>query len=162
MPTVVPEFSQKIPAFSRPFHPSLPPERSLRSAHRLSESPSHTSDFHTPRVPRAKRPWSSGRVQRTDRKVLWSSPFFSYLEPQGNPAQRLPCGEEEGDCGYGAFAAPGGSVMQQPSSDEAAILFFLKKRKKRMGAQNFLAEKEKNGFKKAYPWVWRKAREAGR
>ena len=34
------------------------------------------------------------------------------------------------------------------SSPGAAVLFFLQKRKKRMGAQNVLAEKEKNGFKK--------------
>ncbi len=39
VPTVVQNFSQKISAFLRPSHPSLPPERSLRSAHRLSETP---------------------------------------------------------------------------------------------------------------------------
>ena len=36
MRTVVPDLTQKILAISRPLHPSLPPERSLRSAHRLS------------------------------------------------------------------------------------------------------------------------------
>ena len=36
------------------------------------------------------------------------------------------------------------------SSPGAAVLFFLQKRKKRMGAQNVLAEKEKNGFKKRF------------
>ena len=54
VPTVVQKFSQKISAFSRPSHPSLPPERSLRSAHRLSETPSCISDFHTQQVPRAR------------------------------------------------------------------------------------------------------------
>ena len=47
------------------------------------------------------------------------------------------------------------------SSPGAAVLFFLQKRKKRMGAQNVLAEKEKNGFKKAFLWVRRKPEEAG-
>ena len=143
VPTVVLNLTQKSLAFICPLRQTLPPERSLRSARRLSKSSSYTSDIpyaaeskgapqnqtvtqqsgHSlerkkeqantelsasagSTVQRASSDASSGRVQRTDRKVLWSSPFFSYLEPQGNPAQRLPCGEEEGDCGYGAFAAP--------------------------------------------------------
>ena len=62
VPTVVLNLTQKISAISCPSRPSLPPERSLRSAHRLSAEQRHkigwqVSDrHHQDRVRRCKIP----------------------------------------------------------------------------------------------------------
>ena len=106
VPTVVLNLTQKISAISCPSRQALPPERSLRSAHRGVRR----SQLHSASAGAAKAPYP--------------------LAPSSFPNCDRCAGSQFGDTGplrfrrFSFFSSPG-----------AAVLFFLKKRKKRMGAQ---------------------------
>ena len=122
MPTVVLKFSQKISAFSRPSHPSLPPERSLRSAHRLSESSSYTSD-----IPYAAE--SKGEAPLVERE-----------SPENRP---------KGSLVVSFFSSPGAAILfflrKEKEKNGGANVLLLEKQKENAVRAPFSERGEKNG-----------------
>ena len=104
VPTVVPEFSQKISASLRPFHPSLLSERASRSARAFRSRHRTLPTFHTPRNPRARPLAARGG--------------------SGEPFGRFPR----------AFFLLPGVFFLAPQKENAVCIPFSEKRKKRMGA----------------------------
>ena len=133
MPTAVLNLTQKISAFLCPLRQSLPPERSLRSAHRLSESSSYTSDIPYAAESKGEAPLveRESPENRPKGSLVVSFLFFtgrgdSFLspkrerkewgrksirrgiqghlpEPNCDPATRSQFGKEEGRSEYAVF-----------------------------------------------------------
>ena len=166
VPTVVPEFSQKIPAFLCPFHPSLLSERASRSArafrrHLLCGSntaPVGADDSVRPYRTRISPQTSAKPSLPTAGRTESSAPtILSYFfripfaaESKGAPRnqtvtqQRGHSLERKKEQADTELSASAGSAVQRASSDAAAILFFLRKEAKRMGAQMFSEKQKEN------------------
>ena len=88
VPTVVQKFSQKISAFIRPLRQTLPPERSLRSAHRLSAelrrkiAPKHSPSGKVPSRARRMRVGEQKTIRCAVGRVLYTLIRLLRFAPQ--------------------------------------------------------------------------------
>ena len=101
--TVVLNLTQKISAISRPLRSSLPPERSLRSAHRLSAELLSKTNACGPM--RASAP--TGRSARLNGRTGSSAPTRGAVVDSGRRADEYPQGA--------------GRICNAPSSRTAAL-----------------------------------------
>ena len=143
MPTVVLNLTQKISAISCPLRQTLPPERSLRSAHRgVRRSQLHSASAGAAKAPYPLAPSSFPNCDRCAGSQFGDTGALPFLEVlflsniNRKATQRSGrLSERKKKAANMEFSALAGNGMQRVSSDAAAVLFFLKKRKKRMGAQ---------------------------
>ena len=78
----------------------------------------------------------SGYMMAARDALLVLNVFFLFqYQPKGDPAKRSAFGKEEGDCGYGVFAAPAETEWSWLLLTPRRFFSFSIKRKKRMGAQ---------------------------
>ena len=145
MPTVVLNLTQKISAIIRPLRQSLPSERSLRSAHRLSAEPRSKTNTCGPMSTR-KGQAASVTLLRREQLRSASAPTNSIVDflTSIRRKSRARLWSIEGVRGNHPKGFPGLFFLLPD-------VFFLEKQKENAVRFPFSRkEKEKNGFKNAF------------